>query len=505
MTPTPKSSRRFRLATAAVGVALSASLLAACGSGSDSGSSDTDKLVVGTTISLGQIDPMAMQYKTVQHNVFDGLVRVDADGEVEPRLATEWTSVDDTTWDFTLREGVTFHDGSEVTAEDVVYSFTEPKKLQSLASTLIFSITSVEATDEKTVRITTAAPDPLVLKSIGQISIVPKALYSDLGPEEFSKAPVGTGPYTVKAIDGDQKVTLEAYDEFWDEKAKTKTVEVQYFADGNALASAFESGQVEIAHELPPTALQTLEGNSDFVVESGYAGNQNMITFNSTKGVFADEAAREAANQAVDADALVEALTYGKGLLEDGQLPIEGIFGYSPDITRPAFDLDAAKAAVQAAGVEGAKITVAGPSLYKPLLEAVAAQLSEAGFEPTVDALEISVWLEGLRNGSDADVFYKGVSDMGYFDADRALSQLARGDNAMVKDAKFDELYDAQRTEMDEDKRADAIYEVSQYVADQDLVLWTYGRPSVNAHADEVSGLSFDSGLMLLLDDAAKK
>jgi peptide/nickel transport system substrate-binding protein len=93
---------------------------------------------------------------------------------------------------------------------------------------------------------------------------------------------------------------------------------------------------------------------------------------------------------------------------------------------------------------------------------------------------------------------------MGYFDADRSLSQLARGDKAMVKDAKFDELHAAQRTEMDADKREQAIFEASKYVSDQDFVLWTYGRPSVNAHTDEVTGLSFDSGLMLLLDDAVK-
>lgn len=504
MTNPKKRSSAFSLASAAVGIALGATALTACGSDSDS-SGTPDKIVVGTTISLGQIDPMAMQYKTVQHNVFDGLVRVGADGEVEPRLATEFKAIDDTTWEFTLREGVKFHDGSTVTADDVVYSFTEPKKAQTLASTLIFSITGVEKVDEKTVRISTSSPDPLLLKSVGQISIVPQAVYSAKGAEEFAKAPVGTGPYTVKTIDGDQKVTLEAFDGFWGEAAKTKTVEVQFFADGNALATAFESGQVEVAHELPPTALKTLEGNDQFVVESGYAGNQNMITFNSTKGVFADEAVREAANQAIDAEALIDALTYGQGLLEDGQLPIEGIFGYTADITRPAFDLAAAKAAVKAAGAEGAKVSVAGPSLYKPLLEAVAAQLAEAGFKPTVESLEVSVWLDGLRNGSSADVFYKGVSDMGYFDADRSLSQLARGEKPAVKDAKFDELYAAQRTEMDEAKRAEAIYEASKYVNEQDFVLWTYGRPSVNAHADEISGLSFDNGLMLLLDDAVKK
>ncbi|MFC6153725.1 ABC transporter substrate-binding protein [Nocardioides yefusunii] len=499
-----KNTLKRSLAALAVGATL-AGALTACGGSDENSGSAADLIKVGTTISLGQIDPMAMQYKTIQHNVFDGLVRVTPTGEVEGRLATEWTRVDDTTVDFTLREGVKFHDGTDVTVEDVVYSFNEPKENATLASTLIMTITGVEAVDEKTVRITTASPDPLLLKSVGQISIVPAKVYEAKGGVEFAKAPIGTGPYKVATIDGDQKVTLEVNDDFWGEKAKTPKVELQYFADGNALATAFESGQVDVAHELPPTALKTLEGNDDFVVKSGYAGNQNMITFNSTKGVFKDEAVREAANKAIDAQGLIEALTYGQGLLEDGQLPIDGIFGYSADIKRPAYDAAAAKAAVKKAGAEGAKIVIAGPSLYKPLLEVVAAQLSEAGFKPVVDSLETSVWLDGLRNGSNADVFYKGVSDMGFFDADRSLSQLARGEKAMVKDAKYSELYAAQRTELDETKREQAIQAVSEYVADKDFVLWTYGRPSVNATIDEVSGLTFDNGLMLLLDDAVKK
>lgn len=502
MTPTPR--RRSRALVAGVGLAAAAVLMSACGSDSGSGSGDADTLVVGTTISLGQIDPFAMQYKTVQHNVFDPLVRVGSDGKAEPRLATEWTQVDDLTWDFTLREGVTFHDGTELTADDVVFSFTEPLKNMYLAATVILNIDKVEATDEKTVRITTKGPDPLLLNSISHISVVPQALYTEKGSEEFAKAPVGTGPFQVGDFDVNTHVELKAYDDFWGEEAKTETIDLRYFSDANSLASALESGQVEVAHELVPTALKTLEGNDDFEVSSGYSGNQNMLTFNSTKGVFADEAVREAANLAVDADALIEALTYGEGLREDGQLPIEGINGYTADITRPDFDLEAAKVGIKAAGAEGAKVTVAGPSLYKPLLEAVAAQLSEAGLEPTVQALEISVWLEQLRDGSDADVFYKGVSDIGYFDAERSFAQLARGTKAMVKDATWDKLYAAQRTELDPEKRREKIAEASAYVAEKDFVLWTYGRPSVNAHVDEVSGLDFSTGLMLLLDDAVK-
>lgn len=500
-----KISVKRSLATVAVGTLL-VGTLAACGSDSSDGSG-SDTLVVGTTISIDKLDPLNLQYKTVQHNVFDGLVRVvDAEGTAEARLAEKWTQVDDTTWDFTLRQGVTFHDGSELTVDDVVFSFSTIMAEDSTSplKPFLLGVTSVEATDDATVRITTATPDPLLLKIVSQISIVPQAVYTEMGSDAFAQAPVGTGPFTITKVEGDQRVTLEAYDGFWGEKAKTAKVEVAYFSDATSLSSAFESGQVHVAHELNATALQTLGTNDAYELSNVYGGNQNMLTFNSTSGVFADEAVREAANQAIDADALIDALTAGAGVREDGQLPIDGIFGYTDTIERPAFDLDAAKAAVKAAGAEGAKIEIAGPSLYKQLLEAVAAQLADAGFEPTVNAMEVGQWLPQLREGSTSDIFYKGVSDTGFFDADRSLSQLARGTKKMVDDKKFDELYAAQRSEFDVEKRAAAIAEASQYVNEKDFVLWTYGRPSVSATTEDVTGLDFSTGLMLLLDDAVK-
>ncbi|CAM3224892.1 ABC transporter substrate-binding protein [Nocardioides dubius] len=497
--------RRFPLAAAAITLALGASALTACAPGSDSeGTGTADTLVVGSTISLQQVDPFQMQYKTVQNNVFDPLVRIVGGEEPEARLAESWEQTDDLTWDFKLRQGVTFHDGTELTADDVVFSFDYPRENTTLVASLILNLDKVTKVDEETVRITTKTPDPLLLNSIAYISIVPEATYTELGPEGFAEAPIGTGPYTLVDTDSSTFANMKAYDGFWGEKAKTENIELRFFSDPNSLASALESGQVEVGHEMVPTALKVLEGNSDFEVSSGYSGNQNMLTFNSTKGAFADEKVREAANHAIDADALVEALTYGAGLLEDGQLAIEGINGYTEEITRPEFDQAKAKALLAEAGAEGAKITIAGASLYKPLLEAIGAQLSEVGFKPTIQALEISVWLEQLREGSDSDIFYKGVSDMGFFDIERPFSQLARGTNAMVKDPKWDELYTAQRTELDPAKRMEAIQEASEYVADQDYVLWTYGRPSVNATTTDVEGLDFSTGLMLLFDDAVK-
>lgn len=499
--------RSTTFATAGIGFVLSAALLAGCAPGSDSDSGSgtaSDTIVVGSTISIRALNPLDMQYQTAQYNAFDPLVRIIGGGDPEARLATEWKQVDDLTWEFTLRDGVTFHDGSALTVDDVVFSFNEIRDKSFVTASVLTTIDTVEAVDETTVRITTTSPDALLLNSVSQVSIVPKAVYEQLGPEGFAAAPVGTGPYRIGEFDINAGVMFHAFEGFWGEAPETENIDMRYFSDATSLSSALESGQIDVAHELAATALRTLGTNPDYEVSSAFSGNQNMLQFKSTDGPFADERVREAANAAVDVDALIEALTYGAGLREDGQLPIEGVVGHTGELTRPEFDQDKARRLLAEAGADGAAITISGLSLYKPLLEAVGAQLAAVGFSPTIETSEIAVWSQQLREGSNADIFYKGVGYVGMYDADRPFSQVARGTNPMVEDPQWNALYDATRTELDPEVREAKILDASRYLLDRDYVLWTYGRPSVGATTTSVSGVDFSTGLMLLFDDAVK-
>ncbi|MEU5842157.1 ABC transporter substrate-binding protein [Rhodococcus sp. NPDC047139] len=505
--PAPLRRRKTRrVASAGIAFALSAALLSACAPGTDSagGSAAADTIVVGSTISIRALNPLDMQYQTAQYNAFESLVRIIGGGEPEPGLATDWNRVDDTTWDFTIREGVTFHDGTPLTVDDVVFSFNETIEESFVTSSVLTGIDTVTALDDSTVRITTKGPDALLLNAVGQVSIVPKALYEQLGPDGFAAAPVGTGPYTIGEFDLNTGVMFHAYEGYWGEAPKTPNIDMRYFSDPTSLASALESGQVDVAHQLGMPAIKTVGTNPDFVLSNEFGGSQNMMQFNSVSGPFADERVREAANAAINIDELIEALTYGAGMKEDGQLPLEAINGYTDTITRPAYDPEKAKRLLAEAGAEGAQIKIAGLSMYKSLLEAVGAQLAAVGFEPTVETLEIAVWSQQLREGSSADIFYKGLGYVGMYDADRPFSQIARGSNAMVADPAWDELYQATRTELDEDARREKIVEASEYILDKDYVLWTYSSPSVGATTTSISGIDFSSGLMLMFDDAVK-
>jgi peptide/nickel transport system substrate-binding protein len=485
-----------------MGLVIAAGLVSACAPPEQSAVTGSDSIVIGTSTSINPLTGLNSSYQTYQYNAFDSLVRwLSDDEEAQPRIATEWTSVDDLTTDFTIRDGVKFHDGTTLTARDVAFSFNEIIDEKFVTASTLSNFESVTALDDSTVRIVTKTPEPLLLNIVAQVFIVPEAAWNAAGGADgFAAHPIGSGPYRITEFDIENSVTFEAFDDYWGEAPATRTVELRYFSDPTALTSAFESGQLTVAHELPGAALQTLKGDDRHTVSASFSGSQNMFQFNTIKAPFNNETVRRAANLAIDAPALIDALTYGGGTLEDGQLPIKGVFGHTDSITRPAHNLDEAKKLLAQAGAEGTPISISGMSQYRPLLEAIGGQLAKAGFRPTIAANETAVWLQQFRAGTDADIFYRGTSYTGVFDADRPFSFISQGQRPLVSDPKWTELYQATRTEMNRDAREQKLIEASKYLLDKNYVLYTYGRPSVGAVVAGTTGADFGTGIMLQFD-----
>lgn len=489
------------------GLAAAGPLLSACGSGSSNGGgSQSSLLTIGTVIVDDTLNPMQEQYTTFQFNAFDSLVRqLRGDTEAAPRLAEEWTRTKPTVWKFKLRQGVTFHDGSPLTIDDVIFSLTEVTAKQYAGAMFLTSVKDVRKIDATTLQIETTTPDPLLLARLGQIFVVPEAHWKKVGENGFNAAPIGSGQFKISKFGVDTGVEFTAFDGFYGDKPKTPEIAIRYFTDAGALASALEAGEIDAAQNLSAESLKTLEGRDDLTIASDFSGNQNMFQLNTTKAPFDDLRVRQAAIKAVDAPALMKALTYGAGTLEDGQVAVEGVFGYTPSITRPSYDLEGAKSLLKEAGAVGAEVEIFGMSLYKKLFEAVGAQLQEAGFKPKITSVEVPVWVQSFRNGSDAHIFYRGASYTGIFDADRMYGHVSSSKKPFVKDAKWDALLQAERTEMDTAKREEKLIECARHLSDQAYVLYTYGAPTVGGYRKGVSGFDNGNGLMLLLDDVVKE
>lgn len=502
--------RRRTPAAALLSLAL---VLSACGGGVEAddggpggGGALADTVEIGTAVIDDAVNPLNEQYSTFQFAAFDNLLRTLPNVDPEPRIATEWERVSDTVMSFTLRPGVTFHDGSPVTAEDIKFSFDTTLAEGFANSTNLDTLAEVRVVNESTIEIETTAPDPLLLEKVAQIFIIPMAYWQKVGgADAFSAAPVGSGPYMIESFSPEKSMEFVAYDGFWGEAPVTKNVSLRYFSDPQALQSSLESGQIDAAHNLPASAVQTLKGNSDFIVETPFGGVTNMLQMNTTVAPFDDARVRQAANMAIDQKALIAALTFGVGRPENGQVTYEGVTGYNPSVTSREFDVEAAKKLIQEAGAEGAEVVVSGLSLYSSMLEAVAGGLTDIGLSVTVESTEIGPWVEEFRNGSDANIFYRGSSYTGVFDATRAYRWFTATALPFVVDPEWDALMAKQATELDPEVRSGLLEDATEYVRENDFVLFTYGTVAPGARLKAVEGLDFSNGLMVLIEDVSKK
>ncbi|MEB7447676.1 ABC transporter substrate-binding protein [Arthrobacter koreensis] len=492
---TPRSRRLFAGAALSLAGVLAVS---ACGNSAGSDKAAADSVSVGSIVSTSAINPLMSYYGTWLLAAYEPLVTVDrATGEGQPSLAESWEIAEDNlTWSFKLREGVTFHDGSEFTAEDVVFSLTTIKEKGYQPATYLTQVESVTALGDYEVQIVTSEPTPLLLSQLSLAYIAPSDAWTEEG---FNSAGAGTGPYEISGFDAGQSITLTANEDYWGEAPATPNVTLRTFSDQTSLQSAFEAGEVDIAHQLGPNAIQVLGGNYDVSTEWG--GSLNFFQFNADKGAFANPELRRAANLAIDAEALTASMTAGAGEPEDGQLALEGVTGYSPDITRPEFDPEEAKKIVEAEGATGTEITITGQSSQnKNLYEAMGQMLEAAGFKVNLNLVEIADWVVQARGTTDADILYRGLSFNGIYDIDRGFTTISR----MNSSEEWAALYGATRNEMDSQKREELLIKASEYVNEQNLALWTFAAPAVGAVQDGVEGVDFSTGLSLYLTDITK-
>jgi peptide/nickel transport system substrate-binding protein len=411
----------------------------------------------------GEIDTMdpAMHRSRVNQavvrNVFEALVNQGSDLDFEPELATSWEAVDDLTWRFELREGVTFHNGDPFTAEDVKFSIERvlDEEQASPRASMLNMIDTVEVEDDLTVVITTTDPSPMLLASLSVNEVVPAGYVQEVGDEGFAEAPVGTGPFTFVEWIPNEELVLEAYDDYWDGRPAVDTAIFRPIPEVAARMAALEGGDVHIAAEVPPDLADGLSGG----VEAAPVDGTRIwfLAMNVTEAPFDDVDVRVGVNQAVDRDALVDGLLQGYGRpLHQPAFPemvgyVDGFEGYQ-------HDADAASAAFEGA----AAVQLDTEPKDQLVAEAVAGQLQAAGLDVAVNVLETEAFNQAIESGAsqlylsswgvaegDADVIYARH----FWSESRADAFYTGYENPEV-----DELIVAGRSTVDDDERL-GIYE----------------------------------------------
>jgi peptide/nickel transport system substrate-binding protein len=296
----------------------------------------------------------------IHPNIYNALVGrnwlEDPEGtELAPELATDWEQVEPTLWRVTLREGVMFHNGEEMTAEDVAFSLSAERiwgedALVPAGTRYTEGIVGVEAVDEYVVEIETNDPDPnLMYRFITPLGyIVPRDYYLEVGVEAYGQAPVGTGPYRVTDFDASDHITLEAFDDYWGGEPPAESLSFQIVPEFSARLAGMVSGEFDMMVDVPIDQVDVVEGYEQLEYRTMGIGNYVMAAFNTLSeeelpefgpNPVADRYLRYAMVSAIDREALVDAL-WGDATFAPAPFNFPG-FGryYDPDI-EPMFPYD---------------------------------------------------------------------------------------------------------------------------------------------------------------------
>jgi peptide/nickel transport system substrate-binding protein len=488
--------RRTALATSAL--LIGALLLTSC-SGSDNapGPNSTGEANPNATLTVGlSLEPSNLDIRHTSgaaleqaliDNVYQGLVTRDGDenNAIIPALATDWTiSPDGLTYTFTLRQGVTFHDGSALTADDVVTSLQTAKDDATVQSSAdLANVASISSPDASTVVLTLAAPNIDFLFTLtGRAGLV----FKKDDTTDFLTTTNGTGPFTVSSWNTGQSLTLSRYDGYWGDKAGVAEVVLDYIPDRSAAVNAAVAGELDAALELDPELRSQVEGTGNFTIESGLTTDKATLAFNNQRAPLNDQRVREALRLAIDHDALVQTVITAQTLngpippLDPGYEDLTGSISYDPDRAREL---------LAEAGSENLDLTLTIPNVYPNSIPTfLVSSFADVGVKLQVEQVDFSTWLTDVYTNHDYDLSFVRHVEARDFGNWANPSYYFGFDNAEVQD-----LYAQALATTDEQQSSDLLAEAARIVDDQDAADWLFLSTPLTAVGTDVANFPTNS------------
>jgi len=428
-------------------------LIAACAF-----SAHATELRIGLGAEVTSLDPHFLNVapnNNAAWQIYDALVHVDADARLMPGLALSWRAVDPTTWEFKLRRGVKFHDGSDFTAQDVIFSLERPATLAASPGPFtgfVKPIIAKKIIDPWTLQFKTAAPYAMLPYDLDSIFIVSKKAATGATTEDFNsgKAAIGTGPYKLVRFTRGDRIELARNDAYWGwQKGKPAAwdkVTLRILPADTARIAALLAGDVDAIENIPTADLTRLKANPNFRLEQKvswrtlflhldqYRDHPPHLTDKSgkplAKNPFKDRRVRLALSKAINRRAIVERVMEGYAIAA-GNLVSPPVFGHVAALKAEAYDPEAAKKLLAEAGYpDGFALTLSAPNdRYvndEQLAQVLAQMLARVGIQTKVETMPASVYFAKARAGE----FSAALLGWGSFSGDLALRALLATPNA---------------------------------------------------------------------------
>ena len=469
----------LKMLTLALAMVLAFSFMAGCGGdegteGNTSGgvvsqNKDSNSIVIATanetpTMAPHQHSAVAGGYMNIlTHNT---LFQTNIETLVpEPCLVEDYEILNDKQWELHLREGVKFHNGETMTAEDVKASMEYARENSSYTSTYSTFWESVEVVDDLTLIVTTKEVYAKTLYDLASHYVLPKSLL-DSG-NDFNANPVGTGPYKfVKWTLGDS-VEFEAFEDYWEGAPAIKKLTYRIIPEGSSRTIALEAGEIDFIVEVETNDLTRLEETEGITVINKTGTAFNFLAINNERAPFDNADFRHALNCAIDKEALVEVALNGAGTPVWAQTP-EMFEGYSED-NLDSYDLDLAKQYIEASGIDPTTVEfsiICSDDVKRRSGEVIQANLKELGITVNLESMDLATYLSTVADGDfDAAIGGYTSTNMMSFIEGKFTTKSINGSNwNRYSDEHLDQLYVDATTDLDETSRVATLQEASAYL-----------------------------------------
>jgi peptide/nickel transport system substrate-binding protein len=436
--------------------------------------------------SLDPPTSMLFTSEIYQQHLFDSLLGIEGEEfKPVPLLAEKWETINPTTWRFHLRKGVKFHDGKPLTAEDVKYSFEQYADPKNRRSVFARGISKIEIRNANTVDLITSEPVSALLFNLTRLQILPKDAREKAGVQAFSEKPIGTGPYKFVEWKRDQQLVLEANPTYWRGQVNPKRLVFRAIRDASTRAAELRSGGVDIIATPPAPQLEMIDsGDTQVVPVKG--GRIIIYPFNVSAAPFDNKKVREAANLAVNKEAIVKNVLGGRGIVMAGPFTPAWL-GYDPSVKPWAYDPAKAKALLAEAGFPNGFDTTwsisSGVFLKDTeIAEAVAGQLRAVGIRAKIVPTERAKIQKDAQENN-----FQGITSVAWgtqFEPDVMLNWVMMRDHMTVP--KIKELVVAGRAEVDLEKRRKIYQELYRTAHDEALWLFVHAQDELWAKRRDI-------------------
>ena len=526
--------------------------------GEESAEAEGGDLVMSFPTDIISMDPHGSEdvpSEQVRNTIYEGLVKHDENMEIVEGLATEWEQIDETTWEFKLREGVTFHDGSKFNAEVVKANID---RIQDVARAsprefILEMISEVNIIDDYTVEIVTEYPFSPLLGNLSHGA--GKMLSKDLIDEDYQNAldeagldttleeyyeireiggeeheeiasqisnatgaiveqnPVGTGYLQFDSRNPGETTKLVAYEDYWDGPPTIDSAEFKAVSETNSRIAELETGTSDFIARSESNNIDRIESNENLTLEKTDALAIDYIGINTEKEPFNNKLVRQAITHAFDQEAVLSGVFNGSGTPAIGPLsPVT--LGYDENLERLEYDMDRARELLKEAGYEdGFDATIMVNEDNPERLDTaiwMQESLAELNINIDIEQVEWGAYLEMTGNG-EHDMFVLGWSNPPA-DPNHLLSTLFHsdmignaGNRSLFSNEEFDALIDEGKKESDEGAREEIYKQAQEILIDEAPAIFIRYPENLNAYQSNISGLKIDNNNLLDLRNVTRE